>query len=225
MSSRDIDLLASVAAFARIVYTDLTTVVLVSVLTTLTMIPIITIGAGLFACCETLTAVITGEGRGGPTTERARFRLYREAFQRHLVHGLPYSALIVAVFVTVYAYVRLAYTLQSGVFLLGSLLGLYVLVLTLIWTLRASSIVIRTENTPGFINAMREGSYVALAEPPYSALHIVTAGLLIGLTAAFGIAVPLLLPGLLAVLEVVVFEDLTGEGAEDVLARYRGETT
>lgn len=220
---REIDLMTSMAVFARVVYDDLVTVVVVSLLTTLTALPVVTIGASLLACCETMTAVVTGEGRGGPSTERQRINLYRESFRRHLQRGFLYSLLLIIVFITTVSYIALAYSIRAEGFLLGAILGLYAIVLVLVWTFRAGSILIRTEDQLGYFAAMREGAYVALSDPAYSALHVVIAGFFVLLMAVFGIAVPLLLPGVLAVLEVVTFEELAGEGAGTVLARYQGE--
>jgi hypothetical protein len=219
----EIDLMTSLSVFARVVYDDLMTVVLVSLLTALTALPVVTIGASLLACCETMTAVVTGEGRGGPSTERQRVSLYCESFRRHLRRGLMYSLLLILVFITTVSYVALAYSIRAEGFLLGAILGLYAIVLVLVWTFRAGSVLIRIEDQMGFFAAMREGAYIALSDPAYSTLHVVVAGFFVLFMAVFGIAIPLLLPGVLAVLEVVMFEELAGEGAGTVLARYQGE--
>ncbi|WP_458208758.1 DUF624 domain-containing protein [Haladaptatus sp. NG-SE-30] len=216
------DIRASAAAFSRVLYTDLLTVVVVSVLFTISSLPLVTIGASIIALCEVITAVVTGEGRGGPTTERKRISLFVESFVANLRTGLPYSVILLLVLLVTTSYARLAVSLRSGVFLLGGLLGLYVAAIVPLWLLRAASITVRSPDTPGFWSALREGAYVALERPSYSVLQILTGAILMLVCATFPIAIFLLLPGTLGVLEVVSFEELTGNGAGSIDRAYRG---
>lgn len=218
----DLDLAGSIAAFGRIAYSDLMTLVIVSVLATILSLPLITIGAALLALVETITTVVTGEGRGGPTKERQRVRCFLESFRANLRYGVPYSIVLAGTLVTA-GYYALGSTSGSGLFLIGALLGLYVIVITLAWLLRTASIAIRASNSVSFIDAAREGAYLGLEYPWYTALQLVTVGGILLIVFLFPPAYVLLVPGLLALLEVITFEETAGRGAMSLVRAYRGE--
>lgn len=219
----EIDLMGSVTAFSRVVFSDLLTIVWVSVLCALLSLPLVTLGAALLAAVETLTAVVTGEGRGGPTTERERLRLFAGSFRAHLSRGLPYSLVTVVVVTTLLLYVLAASTDQTGVFFLGALVGLYAVVICFAWLLRAGSIMIRSSEPVGFVDAAHEAAYQAFAYPWYAAVQLITVGVILLIAFVVPPAYVLVVPGLLVVLEIVTFEEAHGAGAMTVVRAYRGE--
>jgi uncharacterized membrane protein YesL len=218
----EIDLTGSIAAFGRIAYSDLLTLAIVSVLATLASLPLATIGAALLALVETVTVVVTGEGRGGPTKERQRIRFFVESFRANLRRGLPYSLVLLGTVLTAGYYV-LGASGGSGLFLVGALLGLYAVVIVLAWLLRTASVTIRSTTDVSFVDAAREGAYLGLEYPWYTALQLITVGTILLFAFPFPPAYVLLVPGLLALLEVVAFEETAGRGAMSLVRAYRGE--
>lgn len=218
----ELDLTGSIAAFGRVAYSDLVTIAIVSVLATVASIPLVTVGAAILALVETVTVVVTGEGRGGPTTERQRIRLFLDSFRSNLRRGLPYSLVFVGTVLATGYYV-LGATTGSGVFLIGSLLGLYALVIVVAWLLRIASLTVRASDDLEFVEAARDGAYLALEYPWYTALQLFTVGGILLVAFPFPPAYALVVPGLLAVLEVVAFEETSGRGAMSLVRAYRGE--
>ncbi|WP_224448708.1 hypothetical protein [Haloprofundus salilacus] len=159
-------------------------------------------------------------------SERARLAAFRESFRANLRRGLPFSLLALAVVATTYAYSTIALAVRRPTFLLGALAGLYAVVIVVVILFRAASLIARApEETdgPSATTALRDAAYHLLETPSFSVLQCCFAALLLGLCIAVGIAVVLLLPGLLALLEVVSFDETTGEGAERIVLAYRGE--
>jgi len=191
----DVDLMGSVNAFAHIAYSDLMTIVLVSILFALASLPVITIGAAILAAVETMTAVVMGEGRGGPTTERERLRLFVESFRTHLRAGVPYSVILIAVVTTMGIYGFTATIQQSGLLFIGALLGLYAVVIGVTWLFRAASIAVRAPDPIRFTDAVQNGGYIALEHPWYAAMHLITVGVILLVSVVALPAYVLVVPG------------------------------
>lgn len=219
----------TLVAFGRVLYTDIVSVVVLSLLFSFSALFVVTLGAGLLALTETMTAIVTGENRGGPETERERVALFWSSFRRHLVTGLPISAVVLITVVTIGLYSQLTLSGESPVFVLGLLLGLYAAVIVPVWLFRTASVLVRApvENAPRFRDAARDAAYLCLDWPSFTVLHLVAvAGLWILTAGTFVITVPILLVGMLALLEVIVFEEITRDkGAHVIHAAYRGNLT
>jgi hypothetical protein len=218
---REVTPSAVLRAAARVVYGDLVTVVITSLAFALASLPLVTLGAALLALVDTWTTVVTERDRGAPVTERGRLRLFARSFRRHLRTGLPYS--LALVFVTgltiVYAVVGLAR--QSGLFVLAAVVGGYLVVGVTLWCLRAASIQVRTTPTPPTRVAFGQAGATLVDRPYFAVLVATLVVVLVVLGALVRVAVPLLLPAVLAVVEVVAFEEVTGEGAAAVRETYR----
>lgn len=225
-ADEEVDPMGALSAFVRISYSDLVTVITTSLLTTLAALPVVTIGAGILALVDTLTTIITAEGRGeAPHTERARLRYYVASFRRNLRRGIPYSLVLVSVGLATASYVAIAFSTGSTPFLVGGVVGLYAVVLTTMWVFRAASVTVRSPEHPGFKTAMSEAWYHLLEELSYTALQAIGIATLVLATGFLRIAVPLLLAGLVGVLEVVSYEEVSGEGATTLYYGYRGEAS
>ena len=214
---------ASIAAFLRIAYRELSSIVLLNVAFVLASLPLVTVGAAVIALCETVTRMLTDRPPRRATTERDRLRLFASSFREHVVAGVPYSACVIWVAISMISYVRLAAARSDGLFFVGALFGLYVFVILIVWLFRAASVVVRhPERSPGFRTAVFEGGHLALSAPYYSALQILSVGGLIVVTGiAGGIGIALLFPCLTAVVEVIAYEELTEGGADDLVNRYQ----
>lgn len=214
---------AVLRAAARVVYGDLVTVVATSLAFALAALPVVTLGAALLALVDTWTTVVTERDTGAPVTERGRLRLFARSFRSHLWAGVPYSLVLLAVtgLTAVYAVVGVAR--GSGLFLLAAVVGGYLVIGALLWCLRAASVQVRTVPVPPTRVAFGRAG-VTLADRPYFAVLVATlAAALVVAGALVRVAVPLVLPGVLAVVEVVAFEELAGEGAAAVRETYRRE--
>lgn len=208
-------------AAARAVYGDLVTVVTTSIAFVIAALPVLTLGAALLALVETWTTVITERDTGAPVTERGRLALFARSFRANLRAGLPYSVVLLAVsgLTTVYALAGVA--TQSGVLVVAAVVGIYFVVFATLWCLRAASLQVRSDPRPPTKVAFEQAGLM-LIDRPYFAVLVATLVAVVGVVGAvLRIAVPLLVPGVLAVLEVVSFEEVAGEGAAAVRTTYR----
>jgi len=103
----------------------------------------------------------------------------------------------------------------------AAIVGVYLVVLATVWSLRAASIQTR-EDQPLATRVTFERAGLSLVDRPAFAvlLSTIAAVVLVG-GAALRVAFPLLVPGILAILEVVAFEEQLGDGAATVRATYR----
>lgn len=208
-------------AVARVTYGDLVTVIATSVAFVLASLPIVTIGAALLALVDTWTTVVTRRDTGAPPSERGRLRLFGSSYRRHLRAGVPYSLLFVVVVGLTAVYAGLGVSRRSGVFVLAAVVGAYLVVLATVWSLRAASVQTR-EDAPTGVRLAFERAGLSLVDRPAFAilLSTIAAVVLVG-GAALRVTFPLLVPGVLAILEVVAFEEQLGDGAATVRATYR----
>ncbi|WP_254546647.1 YesL family protein [Halomarina pelagica] len=220
-----LDPAAALAAFGRAVYSDLVSIVVLSVLFSLVSLPLVTIGAATIALVETLTDVVSGELEGGGVSERDRVVHFLETFRANVRRGLPLSVLLLAVVVVTGIYSTIALAARDASFLLGAVVGLYATVIAAALCLRTASLLVRApaDRRPAMRAALHDAAYHLLETPSFSVLVLVFASVLIALCVALQVAVVLLLPGLLGLLEVVSFEETSGEGARRVVLAYRGD--
>lgn len=208
-------------AAGRVTYGDLVTVVATSVAFVLASLPIVTLGAALLALVETWTTVITRRDTGAPPSERGRLRLFAASYRRHLRAGVPYSVLFVVVVGLTAVYAAFGVARQSGVFVIAAIVGAYVVVLVTVWSLRAASVQTREDPAVGVRLAFERAGLTLVDRPAFAiVLSTIAAVVLVG-GVALRVTFPLLVPGILAVLEVVAFEEHLGDGAATVRATYR----
>lgn len=212
----------ALAAFGRAAYSDLPSVVLLSVAFWLAALPVVTLGPALLALVAAQTAGVAGRTAGRKVTERDRLRRFREVFVSEFRRGLPLGGLLLAVSVTTLWYGYLAVATRSGPLLIGTFVGVYAVVVTTVVVFRAATLLVR-EGAPTAGQALWDAGRHILASPSFAVLQASFAALLVVLCVGLGIAVLVLLPGLLAVLEVVSYEETAGDGAMRVVRAYRGE--
>jgi hypothetical protein len=211
-------------AVARVVYGDLVTVIATSVAFVLASLPVVTLGAAVLALVDTWTEVVTRRDTGAPPSERGRLRVFVDAYRRHLRAGVPYSVLFVVVVALTAVYATFGVARQSGVFVLAAIVGAYVVVVATVWSLRAASFQTREEPPIPTRMAFERAGLSLVDRPAFAVvLSTVAAVVLVG-GAALRVTFPLLVPGVLAVLEVVAFEEHVGDGAAAVRATYRRDS-
>lgn len=225
MGDRTVDLGAVIRAFIRAVYTEAVTVLTTSLLFILCSLPLITAGAAVIALVEVWTEVVLTEVHGRQIHERERVSLFLRTWRKNLWAGIPYSVVLFFSLAGLVIYRRLSVVTGDILFLLWTLIGLYVVMIVTVWVLRAASIRVRSEATalPGFIETIERAGYSLLERPSFTVLTIASAGSICFL----GILSPpvfiVLGPGVLAAGEVVGFEELFGERAETIRAAYAAQ--
>lgn len=207
---------ATATTAVRLLYAELVTVVLTSLLVALASLPLVTVGPAILAGVEVLTTVVTRRDTGAPPTERGRFRLFVDAVRRNLGAGLPFSLLLLSVGGLTTFYYVVGTTRGDGGLLLLALLGAYGVVGAFALTLRAGSFRARTSPPPSVFSAVRMAGQSFTEHLSYTVLWFVALAGLLGVASAVPVTIVVLLPGVLAVLEVVAFEAVVGDGAAAV---------
>lgn len=207
---------ATATTVLRVLYAELLTIIVTSLLAAVASLPLVTVGPAILAAVEVLTTVVTRRDTGAPPTEFGRVRLFVEAFRRNLKAGLPFSVLLLSVGgVTVFYY--LVGTAQNdGGLLLLALLGAYGVVGALAVTLRVGSFRARTSPPPSAVRALRLTGQSLTEYVSYTVLWLVTLAGLLAVASYLPVTVPMLLLGVLGVIEVVAFEAVVGDGAAAV---------
>lgn len=208
---------------ARAVYSDLVTVVTTSLAFVVVSLPLVTVGAALLALVDTWTTIITQRDTGAPVTERGRLSFFGRSVVSHFRAGIPYSVVLLTVTALTTLYALVGLQQQSGVFVLAAGVGVYVVIGVTMWCLRAASIHVRTDPSPSLRDAFEQAGLMLLDRPYFAVLIATLAAVVVILATLLRVAVPLLVPTTLAIVEVVSFEELAGEGAATVRATYRGD--
>lgn len=211
-----------VRAVGRVCYAEALAIAWSSALFVLGSLPLLTVGASLLALVEIWITVVTTESAGKTTSERELLRLFIDTWRDNIVAGIPYSLALSVVVAGSFVYFVLGSASESGLFLLWTLVGLYLVVIVLGWEFRAASVRMRSPaaDRPRFREAMERAAYSLIENSGYTVLHLAWfAGVLL-LLAVLPPAFVLLGPAVFAVSETVGFEELFGDGAETVRAAY-----
>lgn len=219
-----LDPLATVAAFSRAAYSDLVTVVVVSLLFWIGSLPIVTLGASLVAATETMRAVVDAQLDGRGFGERSRVAHFRAAYRANLRRGVLVSLVLVGIAAVTTWYAVVGTVQQRGVFLVAALVGLYGFTVVTLLSFHAADL-----RVAGGGLSLRDAFSVALqravAHPSFTVLETMFAVLVTVICVALGLTVVLVLPGFLALLTVVAGEETDGAGASTIVRAYRGELT
>jgi len=212
-----------VTTVGRVIYADLLTVVVTSLLFVIASLPAVTLGAAALALIETWTIVVTRRDSGAPPTERGRARLFVAAFRRHLLAGLPYSLLLLAVASLTALYYLVGVVEGSALFLLATLAGLYAVVVAAVWILRAASFRVRADPPLGVRRSVERAGETFVDHPSFAVLLAAGVGVVLLAASAARVTIVVLLPGVLAAVEIVAFEEVAGDGAAAIRSAYRRE--
>lgn len=217
-----LDPLAMVSAFARGAYEDAATIVTVSLGAVLGSIPLVTAGVAVIAAVDVFTDTTEIRLNGEKISERERLRRFVAAYRRHLYPGLVLSVPLLGPPIATAVYLRSALATGNAVMLVGAALGIYAVVVGVVWTFRAASLIARGDDVSGTA-ALRDAGYHLLEAPSFGVIHSLLVAVLLGVAVIVPIVVPILLGGLLALLEVVAFEERSGAGAAPLIRAYRGD--
>lgn len=213
MSDRRRNPVSALSAFLRVGYLELLTVMVLSVLTALAAIPVVTLGAAIIAGVDTMMAVLGGDGTT-PESQLERVRYFSESFADHLLQGVLFGPLLIVVTLLTGSVIRAAFAPGSTATLIAAVLGLYAVILTVVWVFRAASVTLRAPESPGPIGCLGEALVDLAGDVAWTSLHALYAATFWLALVWTRIGVVLLLPGLLVVLEIVTYEERHGAGAE-----------
>lgn len=214
------DPVVTLSGFLRVAYSELVTVILVSLLTTVTAVSVVGLGGGIIAAVTTLRRVVDARRQGVRLTERERLQLYKETFTERAVRGVPLGLVVWGGVVSFTWYVLAAGESGNPWVLLAAAAGIYVLTTVVIVTLRTATLV-SLDPSVSLFTAGRDSIYHLFATPSFTVLHATAVVAVSALCLALVIAVPLLLFGLLALLEVLVYTELNGGGARSIVLAYQ----
>lgn len=214
------DPVVTLSGFLRVTYSELVTVILVSLLTTVTAVSIVGLGGGLIAAVTTLRRVVDARRQGIRITERDRLQLYKTTFVETAVRGVPLGLVVWGAIVSFTWYVLAAAESGNSWLLLAAAAGIYVLTTVVIVTLRTATLV-SLDSSVSLVTAGRDSIHHLFTTPSFTVLHATAVVAVSAVSLAFVIAVPILLFGLLALLEVLVYTELNGGGARSVVLAYQ----
>lgn len=187
------------------------------------MIPVITIGSGLLALVRTMQIVVLSSDR---ISERDRLKMFFSEFRAHLYTGFPYTGILLLTAFAVYSYISLLVSIPGIQAIVVGLVGLYALIIVPAWLFRIANLSTNySTKATGFIRSLINSIHLTIEYPLYTFIHLVSVGVLIVMCSIVPIALFVVLPGILAVLEVLVCEEIAGEGVHPVLEWYREWTT
>ncbi|SNZ02378.1 hypothetical protein SAMN06269185_0007 [Natronoarchaeum philippinense] len=211
------DFWSSLRGAVRLVYDEVVPVSVISLGTSLLLFPLVTIGPACLAAVVTMSEIAHRRGSASGRSERERLRSFPSAIRRYFRAGIPFSVLIVFTALNLVTYVLLASANDSAVFWFGAALALYTLIIVVALTFRAGSLLADagadTDELPGTRALLAQGVDVWLQSPWYSAIHLLVVAFILLVMVLLTPAAMVLLAGSLAALEVVVYEDLAGDGA------------
>jgi|AntDeeMetagen681_2_1112603.scaffolds.fasta_scaffold00612_9 hypothetical protein len=212
--------IVTLSGFLRVAYSELVTVVVVSLLTTVSAISIVGFGGGLVAAVTTLRRVVTDRRDGIRIAERKRIVVYREVFFETVVRALPLGLVVWGAVITFIWYGFAAGESSNPWFLLAAAASIYVLTAIVIVTLRTATL-LSLDASVSVVTAFHDSIHHLLDTPSFTVLHATVLVAVVALCFALVIAVPILLFGLLALLEVLVYTERDGGGARSVVLAYQ----
>lgn len=201
---------------AKVGYQEITSVIVISAVFWLLTIPVVTIGAALLALFEVMGAIYND---GTPSTEQARIKQFVRSVRRNLVKGIPLTLLVLFILVNTGWYFLIAVSERGSYLVIGGLVGIYACLLVLMFSSRVANIMISDGIDWG--PAIRQAGASWRTRPHYTVLQVSIAAIAVIASIAFPIALLLLLPGGLALFELIFYDEMSGTNPRTVLARYR----
>lgn len=223
--------LAALSTYFRILWREIVSIVVLSVLFSLATLSILPMGAAMIALVDTFYTSVTFTGTGGGIPPRTidRANYFMQRIWTYLKTGLAYTVVLLLSVVGLLLYAQFAVFGGSVFRFFFGIAGIYATVLILVLVFRAGNLVAhaedRDDDRPGFTTAVgRAWSELKLA-PGYLAAHVVAAATITVVCMAFPVSLVVVLPGLLALLEVVMYEELDGVGAKAIRYAYEDPQT
>jgi len=210
--------------YGRIAISDAVTIFVLSLLYFVASLSIVTIGPALLALMDAFYSSVshTGTGGGAPASTRGRASQFVSSIWTYLWAGLPYTVAVIVAVYSLYTYSVLALSGGTTQALIFGVVGMYTVVLVFVLLFRAADIVVRADENerPGFFSALRKAWGSLGSNVAFAATHIVTAIAVTIASLIFIVTAICFLPGLLALLELLNYEELDGAGAKAIRYAY-----
>lgn len=216
---------AALSAFASVLWREVVSIFVLSVLFVMASLSVVSIGPALISLVDTFYASTTFTGTGGGVPRRVpdRANYFVKNIWTYLKTGLGYTVIVLLGYGGVYYYYHLAlYGRTLNTFVVG-ILGLYATVLIFVLLFRAANIVVHADEDerPGLLGAFRAGWSSITGNLAYTAIHLVIAAIIVVLCRITILTLVVPMPALLALLEVVMYEELDGIGAKTLMYAYK----
>lgn len=216
--------IAAISTFGRVVWREALSVVVLSVLFAVASLSIVTIGPAAIAAVDALYSSVTFTGTGGgvPPKTAARANHFVASIWTYLRPGLLYTPLFMLAGLGLYGYYRLVQFGQGVTSLVIGIVGFYATALALVVLFRGANVLVHApeDDRPSAIGSLRQAWSSLTDLPGYAAVHLVIAATIAFLCRTFPILLVVLFPGLLALLEVIMYEELSGVGARAIRFAY-----
>ena len=210
--------------FVRVALNEIISVVVLSVLFVIACLSLVTIGAAMISLVDTIYTSVTFTGTGGgiPPRTADRANYFVKQIWEYLWTGLLYTVVLILAAANLYGFFRLAFLGGNVASLLVGVAGLYLTTVILVVLFRAANIIVHADedDRPGAIGGLRLAWSSMTDNVGYEALHVVVAATIVLVARSIPVAMIVVLPGLLALLEVLMYEELEGIGAEAILFAY-----
>lgn len=223
--------MAALSTYLRILWREIVSIVALSVLFSLATLSVVPMGAAMIALVDAFYTSVTFTGTGGGIPPRTidRANYFMQQIWTYMRTGLVYTVVLLLSAVGLVLYPQLALFGGSVFWLLFGIVGVYATVLILVLSFRAGNLVVhaeeRDDDRPGFRAAMGSAWSQLRDSPAYLAAHLVTATTIAIVCRAFPLSLVFVLPGLLGLLEVVMYEELDGVGAKAIRYAYEDPQT
>ena len=222
---------AALSTYFRILWREVVSIVVLSVLFSLATLSVLPMGAAMIALVDTFYTSVTFTGTGGGIPPRTidRANYFMQRIWTYMRTGLVYTVMLLLSAVGLVLYPQFALRGNSVFQFLFGITGIYATVLVLVLLFRAGNLVVhaedRDDDRPGFRSAVGTAWSELRASPGYLAAHVVAAATVTVVCMAFPVSLAVVLPGMLALLEVVMYEELDGVGAKAIRYAYEDPQT
>ncbi|MFC6907230.1 hypothetical protein [Halalkalicoccus tibetensis] len=183
------------------VYDDLVTIITISVLFFILSIPVFTIGSSMIAAHKVINDVHDGRR----ISEMGRMKVMIRTFSQNLLRGLPISILLLLLFFMELMYIQITLVTGSSTFLVLSVVGLYIIILTLPALIRSSNIMSQSGSST-FIGSVLHSLLTITSDKKGYVKHVGKMSLIVAICSLIPILGVILLPGILSVMEVKSYE-------------------
>lgn len=178
-------------------YNDLATILIISIISFILIVPIFTIGASMIAAHKVVNDVYDGNY----SSEKERIKAMIENFSQNLVRGLPISIILVITVFTELIYIWIALTTYSDLFFILSSVGLYLVIVSFSILLRTSNIMSQDPSFT-FVDAFLHSVLITSSNKKLYIKHIGRMVIIVFVCIVIPIFGFILLPGVLYIMEV-----------------------
>lgn len=214
-TSSQLSLKRPLVALLKVGYHEITSILVLSGVFWLSLIPVVTIGAALLALSDVVGGIYR---KGTPRSEWDRIRRFTRSFRENLVPGLPLSVFVLFVFSNTVAYFLILLSDRAPYYLIGGLIGVYACILATMIAFRVSHIMVCRE--AGWRIAARRAVRSWKDHAHFTVLQLAIIAPVLVISLLLPVSILLVLPAGLSLFELVFYKELTGTDPRTALVRY-----